>query len=439
MEEARTKIKINEYETERRVVIIGGGFAGVRAALDLLRSKNNFKVILLDKNGFHSFHPDYYEVATAALEEREKPSITQFYSVRSTVAIPFKNIFKGYKNIQVLNDEALNLNPKRQFVETARKKQIFYDWLIVSAGSETNYFNIPRLKELSFELKSVNDALNIRNAIDELFEREGKKKKINIIIGGGGFTGCELAGELANYLKNLVKIHKRPGKNHSIKIVEASPAILGGASKWAQKKAKNRLLKIGVDILTDRPIGKISQNEIFFKAGGGDAPEKSKLEPLNYDILIWTAGVKANKFSTIFDKNILAEKQCLKINKFLQIPLFKNIFAAGDIAFYFDPAKNNPLPMTAQTAISQGSYAAYAINREINKKKLKPYKPKQSRFIIPLGGKYALADFGFIKFSGFFAWILKHLVALLYFLSILPFFSALTLWLRGLKIHIKND
>ena len=437
------KIKISKSKKSNisRIVIIGGGFAGVRAGLDLLKKSRDVHVTLIDKNPYHSYHPDYYEAAAAVLKELKEASISQFAGLFSTVAVPFKNIFGNYKNIRILQDAVSEIDFDKSFVKTEHKKEIFYDWLIIAAGSKTSFYNIPGLKELSYELKTVNDALNIRNGIDEIFSSKGKRNKINIIIGGGGFTGSEVAGEINGYIKNLAKIHNHPYKNVNIKIIEASPSLLGGASAWAQNKTKKRLEKMGIEILLNAAVEKVSKEKNFDPAKESPAGYVRLKDGavLPFDMLIWTAGVEAEEISKLFPKETLQKKLCLNVNKHLMILPFKNVFAAGDIAYCVDPMSKISLPMTAQTAISQGAYAATAIIKKTNKKKLNPYRPKQSRFIIPLGEKYALADLVFLKFSGFFAWALKHIVTLRYFLSILPFFDALTLWLRGLKVYIKND
>lgn len=464
------KININiEKSAINRIVVIGGGFAGIRASLDLLKNSKNIypvrnstykffknifhqntadeisngvRITLIDKNPFHSYHPDYYEIATAVLKELKEISISQFAELHSTVAIHFEDIFQNKQNINFLYDAVSEIDFENSFVKTNHKKEIHFDWLIVAAGSETNFYNIPRLKELSHELKSVQDGLNIRNGIDELFERKGKREKISIIIAGAGFTGCELAGELSGYIKHLLIMHKRPVASIEIKIIEASPTILSGASAWAQKKAKKRLENLGIEILSDSAIKNISKCDNCEPNKKNCCKGNVHLENgdiLPFDMLIWTAGVEATGISKIFPAETVQKKLCLKTDKHLLISPFKNVFAAGDIAYCVSPENKIPLAMTAQTAISQGRYAAYAILRKIAKKNLIPYKPKQSKFIIPLGGKYALADLGFIKFSGFFAWLLKHLATLRYFISILPFGFAVKLWLRGLKIYIKND
>lgn len=451
----KTDIKINKNISEiQRIVIIGGGFAGVRAALDLSKKIKNAEIKLIDKNDYHSYHPDYYEIASAILNAAPKQEcVNDVLALCKTVAIPYSVIFQGDKKIEFIKSEVVKIDFKNSIVGTADGNIFYYNWLIVSSGSKTSFYDIPGLHGAGLEFKTVNDALNIRNALCEIFSNKAKREKIDILIGGAGFTGSEVAGEISNYIKYLCKSCKRPKNSYSLKIIEASQNILGGASQWARKKSKKRLEKLDAEIILSAEIEKIEpiQNtNLLNDENLSIAPENSKGKMIlkngqifPFDILIWTAGVEASEISKLFPEDTLQKKFCLKTDKFLRVLPYENIFAVGDIAYYVNEKTGNPLPMTAQTAISEGSYAAYAISQKINFKtpddKLKQYTPKQSKFLIPLGGKYAIADMGIIKFSGSFAWFLKHLITLSYFISILPFSRAIKIWLSGIRIYIKND
>lgn len=445
--EDKTEIKINKLNQKIwRVVIVGGGFAGVRACLNLLRKEKNIRVTLIDKNSYHSYHPDYYEIASAITRElSEACNCEDLLKLKQTAAIPFETIFKKYKNITILKDELKNIDFKNFFVFTTSEEKIFYDFLLLAAGSETNFYGNKALKETALEFKTVEDALNIRCKVSEVVLNKAKKDKIKIIIIGGGFSGSELAGELACFIKHLFKKHSRPAGSAEIKIIEGGNALLSGASAWVRNKSIKRLKKLGVEIILNSPIDKVEKSgKIYFSAGGGSFGNSSddKKENSNnfeeFDVLIWIAGVVGSSLSNIFPAQIISKKSSLNVSDYLEILPFKNILSAGDMANTLN--NNSPVPMTAQKAIEEGKYAAYIISKKIRGvKKFKPYKPELNKFIIPLGGKYAVADLGFIKFSGFFAWSLKHIVTLTYFLSILPTFYAISLWLKGIKIYIKND
>lgn len=438
-EKNKKEINLNKLNKKMwRAVIVGGGFAGVRACLDLLRKENNIHISLIDKNSYHSYHPDYYEIASAVIRElSEACNCEDLLKLKQTAAISFETIFKKYKNIVILKDEVKNIDFKNSLIATNKNQKVFYDFLLLAAGSETNFYGNKALKETALEFKTIEDALNIRCKVSEIVLNKAKKDKIKIIIIGGGFSGSELAGELACFTKHLFKKHNRPAGSAGIKIIEKGGALLQEASVWARNKSLKRLKKLGIEIILNSPIDKVEQSgKIYFNSSDKKKENNNNFE--DFDMLVWTAGVAGSSLSNIFPAETISKKSSLNVSDYLEIPLFPNILVAGDIANTLN--NNSPIPMTAQKAIEEGKYAAYVISKKIRGvKKFKPYKPKLNKFIIPLGGKYAVADLGFIRFSGFFAWTLKHIVTLSYFLSILPTFYAIRLWLKGIKIYIKND
>ncbi len=407
---------------------MGGGFGGVRVALDLGRRKD-LNIILIDKNKYHSYTPDYYETATALLPEKGKTSdINNFANLKSSVAIPFAEIFKKRKNVKIIKDEVVSVDFENNNVLAKSGKTFPYDYLIIALGAVSNFFEIPNLKERAFELKTVNDALNIRNRIDEFFGSRPKHEKIRIIIGGGGFSGCEFAAEAVGYTEKLAEWHSRPKENFECLIVESGDCLLKGASHWVQERTEKRLLKLGVKIIKNYRIANVSEIEI----------KDEDKEAIPYNILIWTAGVKANEFVKSLGLE-LQKADTLIVDEFFRVKTLKNVFAIGDIAYNFSKRTVRPAPMTAQAAIKQGQKLAKIMKSAVNKKKPAPYIFKSNPFIIPLGGKYALADMGFLKIEGCLGWTMRSATTLRYFFSILPFFAALKLWFKGRVIYLRND
>ena len=402
---------------KKTAVIVGGGFGGVRAALDLARHKYDLKVILIDKNGYHSYPADFYKLLRPPSGRQEHFSPEKFRLMFSSVTISLAEIFEGRESVQILIDEAAGFDLEKNLVNLASGEKIKYDWLILATGSVTNFYDIPGLKPRALEFKTTADALNCRNAVDEVFERKGKHELINIVIGGGGFTGCEVAAELACFTKILAQIHGHPQENILISIVEASSQISGSLGGWAIKKAERRLKKLGIKIILNEPIVDVQDRSVALKSGG----------VLNFDVLLWTAGVKANPICQKIGRVKFEGNFCLVVDKYLRIGDHHNIFVIGDAA-YCQGFDEKPLPMTGQTAISQGAYVAYSIKRILHHRKVFKYHPRESKFIMPLGQKYAIADLGWLKISGFLPWYLKRLVALKYFLSILSFGKAWKLW-----------
>src|SRR3989338_4460834 len=218
----------------KEIVIIGGGFGGVRVARRLAQERN-VHITLIDKERYHTFHPELYEVATANIPETFGHLPLEFSELRSTASYPLVDIFSDHLNVTVLHDEVVTINFKKQETLLKSGSTHTYDVLVLGIGSEVNYFDIPHLAEYALPLKTLWDALQIRNQLDELFRTTQKKETINIIIGGGGFTGCEFAGELCFYIKKLTTLHGRPAELVTITIVEGSSALLPGVDAWVQK------------------------------------------------------------------------------------------------------------------------------------------------------------------------------------------------------------
>ncbi|MDP3762480.1 MAG: NAD(P)/FAD-dependent oxidoreductase [bacterium] len=406
---------------DKKIVILGGGFGGVRAALDLSRKLPGARIVLADRRSYHSYYSDMYELSAAVFPGGKVPGKKDFLAIKSTLAIPFKDIFSGRKNVEVKEDAVLGAEPKKNEVILSSGR-ISYDFLIIALGSETNFFGIPHLGEKSHEFKTTADALNLRSKLEELFLSSSKRDKISVVIGGGGFTGTELAGELAFTLPKLAKSHGYPPENARLVLAEGASRLLSLADPWFGKKAEKRLRKIGVEVMLGSFIIDVKDGKILLKDG----------REVPYSLLVWTAGVKANSLAENLGGFSLEKNKCVMVDKNLKPLGIENVFVVGDLA-------SCGLPMTAQVAIDQGRYVANFLAKALGGQPADDFHPRGSRFIVPLGGKYALADLGFMKLAGFIPWLLKRFVALKYFASILPFGKAFALWSRGLGVFMRND
>ncbi len=419
----------------KKIVILGGGFGGVRAALDLSRKIPNSKITLVDKKSRHSYYPDMYELSAAVFPKGRVPDKKDFLAIESTLAIPFDDIFKSRRNVEVREDAISGVNFKKREVilssglPAGKAGRLGYDFLIIALGSETNFFNIPRLGEKSQEFKTASDALNLRSSLEELFLSEGKHEVISVVIGGGGFTGSELAGELAFALPKLAASHGHPARNIKLVLVEGAGRLLPSAAAWFGEKALGRLQKIGVEVMLESFISDVKDKKLFLKDG----------REIPFSLLVWTAGVKANRAAENLEGISLQKNKCVVVDKNLRAAGHENVFVIGDLAYCVAPGASGPMPMTAQTAIEQGHYVSNFLAGRLGGKREIEFHPQVSRFIVPLGGKYALAELGFMKLAGFVPWFLKRFVALKYFLSILPPSMAFKIWWRGLRIFTRND
>lgn len=414
---------------KKQFLILGGGFGGVTAAIELARRLPKSRITLVDKNPYHSYHADLYEVAGALFHEQDGNIKKEFLTLHSTVAIPFAEIFKPYPCITFHQAEVRAIDLPRREVTLSTGTKTYSD-LIIALGSETNYFGIPHVGELSLEMKTTTDALNINAALEELFASRAKHEIISVVIAGGGFTGCELAGELAFSLKKAAKLRGHPAQNISLALIEATGALLGSAGEWFSARAKKRLETLGVKVLLESPIVDVTTGEVTLK-------EKMSVP---YHLLIWTAGVRASRIAKSIKGVEMQKNQCIAVNENMHPLPYHNAFVIGDMAHCVAGREGKPLPMTAQIAIHEAHYVARHMADKLGgKKDLEDYHPKISRFVVPLGGKYALGDFGLFKMAGAVPWMYKRYTALKYLANILPLGKAWKLWSRNNTIFMEND
>lgn len=343
------------------IVILGGGFAGIRAA-SILRNRSNIKLTLIDRNNFHTFTPALYEVATS--EEPQK-----------NVTIPFKEIFGDSVEIREGTVDRIDTKNKIVFVN---KTEYLYDYLIFCLGSESSDFGIPGIKDYGLALKTLEDAISIKNAL---------KTARKIIVGGGGFSGTEIACELSTHKTNL-----------DLTLIAGSQ-ILKELGDGVSKLAKERLQLGNVRLVLGEHIEIVTKESVEL-TGGRKFP---------YDAFIWTGGVKSN--------DLLGK---IEVDENLRVKNFQNIFAAGDTVS----------PGVARRAIKMGKIASENILRDIKGRSLLPYSYRSIGYLVPLGSHFATFAMGKYHISGVPAYILQQLIMFKYLLEILPFFKALKRFIR---------
>lgn len=391
----------------KEIIVLGGGFGGISAALAMLKnlSKDEANITLIDRNSYHLFTASLYEVATR--EETQK-----------NVAIPLPEIFEN--KINIVKGEVTTIDAKGGLVNISGDRHYAFDYLLISLGSEPVYFDIEGLKEFSYSMKALSDAIFIKKKIQELYHKKAEKgEKVKVIVGGGGFTGTELTAELVNYRDKLAKHHKRPKTFFDITIIQGSPSLLKELDEKVSKLAEKRLGKFGVEIVLNSHIEKVTQDRVETD-GGASYP---------YDFFIWTGGIKANKVLADSGFKVDGRGQ-VDVNEKMQVAGFENIFAIGDNALYANPTDNKPVPQVAQVAEDQGKIAGLNIARSVKGQDLKSYNFLHLGYIIPIKGRFAVADLKNLRVGGFIGWILQQLVFLNYLLRILPLTKALKRWNR---------
>ncbi|WP_185872079.1 NAD(P)/FAD-dependent oxidoreductase [Blattabacterium cuenoti] len=382
----------------KRVVIIGAGFAGLQVAKKLRRDK--YQVVLIDKNNYHTFQPLLYQVATAGLEP-------------DSIAHSIRNIIKKTKNFFFRLAYVHYINTKKQKIYT-NIGDLYYDYLIISTGSVTNYFGNKNIEYFSLPMKSITEALNLRSLILQNFESalltnniKEKKSIMTFVIVGGGPTGVELAGALAE-MKKYILPYDYPNlddKYMNIHLLQATSRLLDGMSEKSAKQAYKNLKELGVIIWLNCLVQDYDGKIVFME-------KNQKIESSN---VIWAAGVKGSIIKGFLKEDIMGNR--ILVDNYLKTIKYKNIFAIGDVAYI--KSYQNGHPMMAQPAIQQGNYLAQNFNHFFNNKKnIKPFIYKNIGSMATIGRNKAVCDFPYFKLKGFLAWIVWmfiHLVSLVGF------------------------
>lgn len=422
----------------KKIVVLGAGFGGLRTAIQIskklksLRLLKNYEVILIDKNDHHTYTPLLYEAATTS------PETADLCDLHGVVAHKLTELTE-HLPVTFIQSEIMAIDFINGKIKLANNEDITCDYAVLALGSEANYFNIKGLKENSLPFKTLIDAVRIRNRIFGL--AEDNISEFNIIIGGGGSTGVELAGELKMWCGDFKKKKYRKCPLN-ITIIEGAQTILPDFSQKIIGRVKKRLDALGVRYREQETIQEVEKKKIFLKSG----------EEIKFDLFIWAGGVKAPlilagiplKTEARGRVETFEKMEC--IMKTPDLKIYPMIYAIGDNTCMYDPKTQKPIPGVARAAIDEADVAAHNLIEEIKaaesenyKPKAISYKPREYPYVIPVGGKFAVVKIGPLVISGFFAWVFKGLIELNYLLSIMPMTKALRIWLKGLKIFIQND
>ncbi|MGH7884105.1 MAG: NAD(P)/FAD-dependent oxidoreductase [Thermodesulfobacteriota bacterium] len=393
--------------TLHHTVIVGGGFGGLYAAKELAKS-SKVKITLIDKRNFHLFQPLLYQVATGGLSPGD-------------IASPLRSVLNRYKNVTVLRAKVVGIIPDKKEVELKDGRNIQFDSLIISTGVRYNYFSNEKWQEKAPPLKTMEDALGIRNRIFHAFEeaerevsKEIRSEWLRFIIVGGGPTGVELAGALGELTGHTLKEDFRnfDPMQAEIILVEALDRILPPFSKSSSQKAENQLKKLGVTIRTNTMVTNIKDDEVILKEG-------DNLIHLRAKTILWAAGVKASKISEILVKklNVKTDKVGrVYVNPNLTVNDAEDIFVIGDLA-HFEHQNGEPLPGLAPVAMQQGKYAAKLIKYRLNGKQSEKFNYFDKGSLAVIGRNKAIAEMWKFGFSGFFAWLIWAFIHIRYLIE----------------------
>ncbi len=395
-----------------KVLILGGGFGGINAAKSLGHSKCD--VWIIDKTNHHLFQPLLYQVASAALSPAD-------------IAVPIREILSPYENVTVLMGEVLQIDKEKRLVSLKNGEQIGYDALIVALGARHSYFGNDHWETFAPGLKTLSDALKIRERILISFEKAERcdsiseaKKYLNFVIIGGGPTGVEMAGAIAEiaYETMLKDFRRIDTSKTKIYLIEGSPHILPVYPESLSNKAQGYLEHFGVQVITGKRVTEITAE--------GVTVENSFIPTQN---ILWAAGNQASPVLQTLGVP-LDRQQRVIVDADLSLPGYPDIFVIGDAASAMD-RQGKPLPGLAPVAVQEGRYVAHLLRKKIPKKERPPFIYLDKGTMATIGKTKAIAMIGRLKFSGFPAWIAWCFIHILYLIGFRNRSIVLIQWLSS--------
>ncbi len=388
---------------DRRILILGAGYGGLNTALHLEKrlsrsQQRDWEILLVDRHSYHQHIILLHEVAANSAPPEE-------------AMVPLANLLRG-KRISFMQGE-VNAVDLEQGQVTFDSRQMDYHRLVIALGSETSFFGIPGAAENSLTLKSVDDARRINAQIRRMFAlartapHEERQAMLTFAVCGGGYTGVELAGELADWLPELAIANEIPLTDVRLLVVEAAPTILLGYPADLPRRATEILEEKGVELKVASPVAKVEPGVVYVKSG----------ESIPARTIIWTGGVEAPRVLAQWGLQTGVKGRAV-VNGYLESANRPGVYVIGDSSLVVDPSTGRPLAPSAQVALQHASCVADNIMAELVGGRRRVFRPAPTGEVFSLGRKRAFAIFGPISFDGYAARLLKEAIALRYYYTI---------------------
>jgi NADH:ubiquinone reductase (H+-translocating) len=387
---------INIPETDKkRVVIAGCGFAGLTLAKKL--KNGGFQVVILDKHNYHQFPPLFYQVASAGLEA-------------SSILFPLRRIFQNYKDYHIRKAEVKSVDTLNSILTTTAGI-VKYDFLVLAHGATNSYFGSVQMQQYSKAMKTIAEVLDLRNSLLMNFENaltaetEAEREMLlNIVIIGGGPSGVEIAGALAEMNRYVLPKDFPEFKDirADIYLIEANDRVLSLMSHKSSEKAKEFLQKSGVKVLTATKATGCDEKTVFLDKG----------KEINTGMIIWTAGIKGNLIAGL-NPDCFAKNGRIRVDRYNKVAGHDNIFALGDISFMTEEKYPGGHPQVAQVAIQQAKLLSDNLKNIMNGKPLKKFIYRDLGTMATIGKNLAVVELPHFQFQGIFAWFVWMFVHLM--------------------------
>lgn len=400
------------HTDKKRVVIVGGGFAGLNLAKKL-RKCNQYQVVLIDQNNYHLFKPLLYQVASAGLDP-------------SDVSFPFRKVFRAKKNIFFRMGRMLAVHPEQNRLETS-SGSIHYDYLVIATGCVPNFFGIKDIEKYAWPMADVRDSLRIRNTMFYNLERAmiaptdtDRQTMLNIVIVGGGASGVEIAGAMAEMRRYIVP-KDYPGVDIAlmhIYLIEGRDRLLANMSSKTSAGCLQVLKEKGVEVLLGISVTDYRDNQVYCSDG----------RVIRTANLIWTSGVKSEVIRGI-ENSQKEHRGRILTDSYNRIKGFENIFAIGDVAFVDDPLYPVGYPQLARVAISQGQRLAANLIALVNDRPMKPYRYVPIGVLATVGRNRAFVEWGKLYLEGFWAWMVWSVIHILFLIGVQSKIKVFTGWI----------
>jgi NADH dehydrogenase len=397
---------------EKKIVIVGAGYAGILAAKKLsklIKEREGISIDIIDKNPFSTMLTELHEVAAGRVEE-------------DSIRINLRKVFAG-RRVNVICDTVNSVDFENRTLSGV-KETYNYDYLVLAAGSKPTYFGIPGVEEFSYKLWSYEDAVRLREHIEGCFRKaaaadtEEQKRLLSFFIAGAGFTGVEMAGELAEYVPILCERYGIDRRLVTVCIVDALKRAVPILPEALSRKVEKRLEKMGVTVMLDTGVAGVGSDFIELKSGG----ESSRH---NTDTVVWAAGVEGSDITMEAAKSLPSEKRGrIKVDKYLRSTEHENVYVIGDNMFYIPDGAEAPVPQMVENCEQSAATAAKNIASAVTGSgEMREYKPTFHGVMVSIGGRYGVGRVGTPKMMfnlpSFLAMFVKHFINIVYFIQIL--------------------